>query len=88
MPKKQKAQAKVLITDVDLGGFLDMLRYDGCTVLRADHVESSATSRARYGAFDVTLLSADNRTTGFEFTPDRWASFGLTLRDIQPWRGY
>jgi hypothetical protein len=50
------------VTEMDLAGFLDMMRYDGATVrdwTRAD----------RY-SFTATL-------TGPRFTPDRWRSFGM-----------
>lgn len=53
---------------VDLPGFLDMLRYDGCTV---------ATWGSGDGRYVVTLESPRR------FTVDRWASFGLRLEELE-----
>ena len=72
-------ERKVQFSERDLPGFLDMLRYDQCTVLSWDRTE--ATRRGE--TFEVTLRSMPGRTTGYEFTTDRWASFGLYLKDEQ-----
>lgn len=72
-------ERKVTFSERDLPGFLDMLRYDQCTVVTWDRTE--AVSERRGDTFEVTLQSMPGRTTGYEFTGDRWASFGLYLKD-------
>lgn len=75
MAKLQPARATVRLRGdrqgTDLAGFLDMLRYDGATVVSWDRVDGDA--------FLVTLQS---RVDGYGFTNDRWASFGLYLKEV------
>lgn len=78
--KNKTKTAKVTITsrDVDLAGLFDMLRYDRCTVESWSHDGDPA--HARQSTYTLTLRSRPDATPGFEFTKDRWASFGLRLR--------
>lgn len=64
--------------DGDMAGFLDMLRYDNATVVDW----TTVTPEQGMVRYEVTLRSAPDRTPGFEFTTDRWASFGLHLREV------
>lgn len=79
MAKKQPVIRSVEFTERDLAGFLDMLRYDNCTVV--DWTRGTSLHRGE-SSFIVRLRSNPDRTPGFEFTTDRWSSFGLTLREV------
>ena len=78
MSTRQPVKRSVLFTESDLPGFLDMLRYDGATVASWSTVERGGR---RGNVYEVTLQSAPGRTPGFEFTVDRWHSFGLNISD-------
>lgn len=80
MAKRQPVEAKVQFSTRDLPGFLDMLRYDQPTVIDWSNVD---TDRAGVLSYTATLRSNPERTPGYEFTPDRWASFGLYLKDME-----
>lgn len=80
MARKQPVNRKVTFRVADLAGFLDMLRYDRATVTDWDH---TVRGEGRDDRYEVTLLSDPDRTPGFEFTTDRWASFGLYLKDME-----
>ena len=80
MAKDKTVERTVAISEHDLPSFLDMLRYDRCTVVSW---ERSGSNMLGGRGFSVTLQSAPGRTTGFEFTYDRWASFGLYLKDAE-----
>lgn len=73
-------ERKVSFRVGDLPGFLDMLRYDQCTVLDWDQ---TSRGEGRDSRFEVTLRSMPGRTTGYEFTSQRWESFGLYLKDTE-----
>ena len=75
---KQPIERKVTFSERDLPGFLDMMRYDQCNVVSWNRVDFNERR-----SFEVTLRSALGRTPGFEFTRDRWASFGLYLKDME-----
>lgn len=77
MPKTINHNATVTLTERDMGAFLDMLRYEGCTVRSWNHGDGDERTRTR--PFDVVLVSDK------PFTPARWASFGLTLSGF--WEG-
>lgn len=78
MSKARQVERTVIIPDRDMAfpGFLDMLRYDGCTVV--------SWGRLEHGSFEVTLRSAPGRTRGFEFTVERWRSFGIAIGEASP----
>ena len=78
MPK-QPVKVKVQFSERDVPSFLDMLRYDRPTV----EDWSRAETGRRGETFVVTLLSQPGRTPGYEFTPARWESFGLYLKDME-----
>lgn len=65
--------AIVQFHDRDMAGFLDMLRYDRAVVESWSHRFRDLTQKGN-DTWTVTLL-ADR------FTPDRWSSFGLVIRD-------
>jgi len=71
----------VTFRERDLPGLLDMLRYDQCSVERWTH-ETGAPAHGG-DRFTVELRSAPGRTPGFEFTYDRWRSFGLYPVEVQ-----
>lgn len=75
---KRTVQRRVTFRVADLPGLLDMLRYDRATVVDWDRLTSG---EGRDERFSVPLQSSPDRTPGFEFTPDRWASFGLYLKE-------
>jgi hypothetical protein len=69
-------ERKVTFRERDLPAFLDMLRYDACTVVGWDRGGAG-------GQYVVTLRSMPGRTTGYEFTSQRWESFGLYLTSAE-----
>jgi hypothetical protein len=73
MPRTQ-AERSVLIRERDLPGFLDMLRYDGCTVIAWSHDQSR-------NVYEITLRAAPGKSADYEFTVDRWRSFGINISD-------
>lgn len=76
MTKDRTVIRYVLFGERDVPSFLDMLRYDGCTVEGWDNAAGPSQRN-----WIVRLRSNPNRTPGYEFTPQRWDSFGLTLKE-------
>lgn len=78
MVRRKPVERRVIIGERDLGPFLDMLRYDACTV-----VSWELAPPGHQTLYEVTLRSNPDRTPGFEFTVDRWLSFGIAIGDIK-----
>jgi hypothetical protein len=76
--KRAPQERSVLVRDRDFPGFLDMLRYDQCTVVKWSHLDQDRTT-ARGELYEITLRGDPNRVHEYQFTEARWASFGLTL---------
>ncbi len=70
--KARLIQFTVTFGPRDTGPFLDMLRYEGARVISWGHADDLRRSGDSY--FTVTLESE-------RFTPDRWASFGLRVKE-------
>lgn len=58
----------------DIPGLLDMLRYDGARVLSWDHAGEPHTP----GHFDIGPARYLITLESERFTPERWASFGIS----------
>jgi hypothetical protein len=65
-------ERSVTIGERDIPGFLDMLRYDGCTVVDWARVGDN---------YRITLRGNPTRLDIYAFTVERWASFGLALTE-------
>lgn len=68
--KATKYEWEVEVNDYELDAFLDMLRYERCTVMDWAPLRYE---RGRGQRYTVAL-------TGPRFTPERWASFGLKVK--------
>lgn len=64
---------KVTVRMTDLGAFLDMMRYELCTV---ENWTVLPGEKPGLGAYVVTLRSE-------RFTPDRWSSFGIRTEVVR-----
>jgi hypothetical protein len=69
---REPIKREVLFRARDLPGFLDMLRYDSCTVVSWDHDHLRDT-------YAVTLRGDNARLPEYQFTDARWQSFGIGI---------